>query len=139
MIKAHVRDGVITRISARSDQELDEANPYMKACVRGRSSRKNQYHPDRLKYPMKRVGKRGEGKFERITWEEAVATITKETKRITEQYCSASRYVHQGTAVTGGTVGGAQLARRLMVLSGGFLNYYHSVSMGTQPFRNHFR
>lgn len=52
MIKAHVRDGVITRISARSDKELDEANPYMKACVRGRSYRKNQYHPDRLKYPM---------------------------------------------------------------------------------------
>ena len=79
MIKAHVKDGVITRISARRDKELDEANPYMKACVRGRSYRKNQYHPDRLKYPMKRVGKRGEGKFERITWEEAVATITKET------------------------------------------------------------
>jgi anaerobic selenocysteine-containing dehydrogenase len=52
MIKSHVRDGVITRISARSDKELDEANPYMKACVRGRSYRKNQYHPDRLKYPM---------------------------------------------------------------------------------------
>lgn len=130
MIKAYVKDGVITRISARSDKELDEANPYMKACVRGRSYRKNQYHPDRLKYPMKRVGKRGEGKFERISWEEAVATITKETKRITEQYGPASRYVHQGTAVTGGTIGGAQLARRLMALSGGFLNYYHSVSMG---------
>lgn len=130
MIKAHVKGGVITRISARTDAELDEANPYMKACVRGRSYRKNQYHPDRLKYPMKRTGKRGEGKFERITWEEAVATIISETKRITEQYGPASRYVHQGTAVTGGTVGGAQLARRLMALSGGFLNYYHSVSMG---------
>ncbi|MEH7272196.1 molybdopterin-dependent oxidoreductase [Neobacillus vireti] len=114
MIKAHVRDGVITRISARTNTDLDEANPYMKACVRGRSYRKNQYHPDRLKYPMKRVGKRGEGEFERITWEEAVATITKETKRITEQYGPAARYVHQGTAATGGTIGGAQLARRLM-------------------------
>ena len=80
MIKAHVRDGVITRISARSDKELDEANPFMKACVRGRSYRKNQYHPDRLKYPMKRVGKRGEGKFERITWEEAVCYDYKRNK-----------------------------------------------------------
>ncbi|MEH6996316.1 hypothetical protein V7075_27040 [Neobacillus drentensis] len=41
MIKAHVRDGVITRISASSDKELDEANPYMKACVRGRPYRKD--------------------------------------------------------------------------------------------------
>ncbi|ALC90864.1 DMSO reductase [Bacillus sp. FJAT-18017] len=130
LIKAHVKDGVIVKVSARTNNELDEQNPYMKACVRGRSYRKYQYHPDRLKYPMKRVGKRGEGKFERISWKEAVDIITKETKRITETYGPESRYVHQGTAVTGGSMGGAYLARRLFALDGGFLNYYHSVSMG---------
>ncbi|WP_147535540.1 DMSO/selenate family reductase complex A subunit [Bacillus marasmi] len=130
VIKAHVQDGVITRISTRTDEELDESNPYMKACVRGRGYRKYQYHPDRLKYPMKRVGKRGEGKFERISWEEAIDTIANETKRITETYGPTARYVHQGTAVSGGTMMGANFARRLMAMTGGYLNYYHSVSMG---------
>jgi len=130
MVKAHVRDGVIVRVSARTSGELDEQNPFMKACVRGRSYRKYQYHPDRLKYPMKRIGKRGEGKFERISWEEAIDIITKETKRITDKYGPDSRYVHQGTAVTGGSMGGAALARRLFSLHGGHLSYYHSVSMG---------
>ena len=66
-IRAHVSDGVVTRISTRPDNELDLQMPVMRACVRGRAYRKFVYHPDRLKYPMKRVGKRGEGKFERIT------------------------------------------------------------------------
>ena len=70
--------------------------PIMRACVRGRGYRKFVYHPDRLKYPMKRVGKRGEGKFERISWDEATTLIADNLKRITQQYGPASRYVHVG-------------------------------------------
>jgi anaerobic selenocysteine-containing dehydrogenase len=33
------------------------------------------YHPDRLLYPMQRVGKKGEGRFERVSWDQALATI----------------------------------------------------------------
>ncbi len=40
-------------------------NHQVRACLRGRSIRRRMNHPDRLKYPMKRAGKRGEGKFER--------------------------------------------------------------------------
>ena len=54
--------------------------PVMRACVRGRAYRKFVYHPDRLKYPMKRTGKRGEGKFERITWDEATTLIANQLK-----------------------------------------------------------
>lgn len=102
-IRAHVSDGVVTRISTRPDNEIDPQMPVMRACVRGRSYRKFVYHPDRLKYPMKRVGKRGEGKFERISWDEATTLIANNLKTITEKYGVASRYVHVGTAVSGGT------------------------------------
>lgn len=104
--------------------------PIMRACVRGRGYRKFVYHPDRLKYPMKRVGKRGEGKFERISWDEATTLIADNLKRITQQYGPASRYVHVGTAVSGGTFSGDAMARRLLNLTGGYLEYYHSVSLG---------
>lgn len=129
-IRAHVADGVVTRITTRPDDELDLDMPIMRACVRGRSYRKFVYHPDRLKYPMKRVGKRGEGKFERISWDEATTLIADNLKRITAKYGPASRYVHVGTAVSGGTFSGDAMVRRLLNLTGGYLPYYHSVSMG---------
>lgn len=129
-IRAHVNDGVVTRISTRPDNELDPQMPVMRACVRGRAYRKFVYHPDRLKYPMKRVGKRGEGKFERISWDEATTLIAERLKTITQQYGAASRYVHVGTAVSGGTFSGNKMVRRLLNLTGGYLESYHSVSMG---------
>lgn len=129
-IRAHMRDGVVTQITTLPDNELDPQMPVMRACVRGRGYRKFVYHPDRLKYPMKRVGKRGEGKFERISWEEATTLIADNLKRITQQYGPASRYVHVGTAVSGGTFSGDAMARRLLNLTGGYLEYYHSVSLG---------
>ncbi|EDS6428065.1 molybdopterin-dependent oxidoreductase [Salmonella enterica subsp. enterica] len=129
-IRAHVSEGIVTRISTRPDNALDAQMPVMRACVRGRAYRKFVYHPDRLKYPMKRVGKRGEGKFERISWDEATTLIADNLKSITEKYGPASRYVHVGTAVYGGTFSGDKMARRLLNLTGGYLESYHSVSMG---------
>jgi anaerobic dimethyl sulfoxide reductase subunit A len=129
-IRAHVQDGAVIQITTLPDAELDPAMPVMRACVRGRSYRKFVYHPDRLKYPMKRVGKRGEGKFVRISWDEATTLIADNLQRITEKYGPSSRYVHVGTAVSGGTLSGDTMARRLLNLTGGHLGYYHSVSMG---------
>ncbi|QGP90861.1 Nitrate reductase [Neomoorella glycerini] len=45
-------------------------------CPRGASGLQIIYSPDRLKYPMKRVGERGSGKWERISWEEALDIIS---------------------------------------------------------------
>ncbi|PSN08827.1 DMSO/selenate family reductase complex A subunit [Siccibacter turicensis] len=129
-IRAHVRDGVVTRIATLPDEAHDPAMPIMRACVRGRGYRKFVYHPDRLKYPMKRVGKRGEGKFVRISWDEATTLIADNLSRITHQYGPASRYVHVGTAVSGGAFSGDKMVRRLLNLHGGYLDSYHSVSMG---------
>ncbi|VFT70148.1 anaerobic dimethyl sulfoxide reductase chain A [Escherichia coli] len=48
--------------------------------------RRRVYNPDRLKYPMKRVGARGEGKFERISWEEAYDIIATNMQRLIKEY-----------------------------------------------------
>jgi len=44
------------------------------------------YHPERVLYPMKRIGKKGEGEFTRISWDEALDAIAERLKRITDDY-----------------------------------------------------
>jgi len=81
LLKLHVKNGEIIRIETDDGDE-----PQLRACAKGRSQRKRVYAPDRLKYPMKRVGERGEGKFERISWDEALDKIAYEMKRIKKLY-----------------------------------------------------
>ncbi len=97
----------------------------------GRGYRKFVYHPDRLKYPMKRVGKRGEGRFERITWEEATTLVAQNMQRITKQYGPASRFVSLSTGVTGGIFLVLICYAVCFNPTGGFLENYHSVIMVT--------
>lgn len=70
-LNIHVRDGKVVQTSMRDMPDTQ----YNRICVKGLTHMQRIYHPNRLKYPMKRVGERGEGKFERITWEEAISTI----------------------------------------------------------------
>lgn len=55
--------------------------PQIRACQRGRSIRQRLYSEERLKFPMKRVGKRGEGRFERISWDQALDEIAARLKK----------------------------------------------------------
>ncbi len=56
-----------------------------KACVKGMAGVSLQYNADRLTHPLKRVGKRGEGKFERITWDEALDILTAKLKDLKDR------------------------------------------------------
>lgn len=120
-IRAHVKDERLVRISTIPDDEVDPEMPLMRACVRGRGYRKFINHPDRLKFPMKRVGKRGEGKFERISWDEATTLIAENTRRITQKYGPDSRYLVEGSGVAFGAQNGYAMAQRLFNLTGGYL------------------
>ena len=92
LLRVHVEDGEITRIETDNGEQ-----PQIRACLRGRAYRQRVYAPDRLRFPMKRVGERGEGKFERISWEEALDTVSGELKRVKEAYGPAARlYVSGG-------------------------------------------
>lgn len=66
----------------------DKTNPYTAGtpCVKGHTHINMLYHPDRLLYPMKRAGKKGEGKWERISWDEAYDTIVAKMKEAIAKY-----------------------------------------------------
>lgn len=131
---AHVEDGVITRITSERPGKGDPDFPLVKACLRGLAQRQRVYHPDRLQYPMKRVGPRGEGRFERISWDEALDTIAAQMVRIKQTYGNEAIYVMYGTGVYGQIsqswitpeFGGA--LHRFLNMFGGFLNYYDTYS-----------
>jgi len=128
LLIAHIKDGVITRLET-DDRPDSIADPQLRACVRGRAYLRRQYHPDRLKDPMKRVGKRGEGKFERISWDEALDTVAMEMQRIKATYGNGALYIPYGTGGSSHTMG-TDVAHRLMNLFGGCLDYYSSYSWG---------
>ena len=81
VLKVHVKDHIITKIETD-----DGEGTQLRACARGRAYRQRVYSPDRLKYPMKRTGERGEGKFKRISWDEALNEVCSELTRIKETY-----------------------------------------------------
>src|SRR5512141_3000860 len=78
---AHVENGRITRLDA-DDRPDSIAAPQLRACPRGRATLRRQYHPDRLLYPLKRTGKRGDGELKRISWDEALDTIVEQFERV---------------------------------------------------------
>ena len=55
-------------------------------CARGQSGLMNTYDPDRVLFPLVRVGKRGEGKFRRATWDEALDIVAQKMLEIKEKY-----------------------------------------------------
>lgn len=132
-LRMHVRDGEITWVET-DNTGLDEYGDHqVRACLRGRSMRRRVYNPDRLKYPMKRVGARGEGKFARISWDEAYQLLADNLKRIIAEYGNEAVYLNYGTGTLGGTVTkswppASSLVARLMNLCGGYLNHYGDYS-----------
>ncbi len=132
-LRVFVRNGEIVRIDTDNTGADEYGMSQIRACLRGRAMRQRVYNPDRLKYPMKRVGKRGEGKFERITWEEAFDTIARELKRVKEQYGNEAIYINYATGTLGGSVAkswppGSSPIARLMNCYGGYLNHYGTYS-----------
>jgi anaerobic dimethyl sulfoxide reductase subunit A len=132
-LRMHVSDGEIKWVETDNTGNDEYGNHQVRACLRGRSMRRRVYNPDRLKYPMKRIGARGEGKFKRITWDEAFTEIANNINRIKKDYGNEAIYLNYGTGTLGGTVTkswppGGSLIARLMNLNGGYLNHYGDYS-----------
>lgn len=89
-ILVHVKNGRAVRVEGDPDHPNNEGN----LCVKGRAGIEVLYHPDRLLHPMKRAGARGENKWERIGWDEAIDTCAAELGKIIDR--------HGPLAITGG-------------------------------------
>ena len=87
------KDGKLVKV------EGDPENPYNQGrlCVRCLALPEVVNHPERLLYPMKRAGKRGEDKWERISWEEAFDTIEEKFNYYKEEFGPNSVLFMQGT------------------------------------------
>lgn len=68
-----------------------------KICVKAAASLQHLYNPQRLKYPLKRMGNRGEGKWQRVSWDEALGETVEKIKKIKAQYGIEGIVIGQGT------------------------------------------
>ncbi|MFC1914247.1 molybdopterin-dependent oxidoreductase [Chloroflexota bacterium] len=107
--------------------------PDHRACARCYAFPSVVHHKDRLLFPLKRTGTRGEGKFTEISWDEALEEVAARSKRIRNKYgpsctmcliSSGSRgHLHSGMSIM-----------RLMNMTGGFTNRWGSVSNESNAF-----
>lgn len=129
-IKAQVKDGVVLSFITDNEGPDTPDDLQARACSKGRAQRQRLYHPDRLKYPMKRVGERGAGQWEQISWDEALDITATELRRVIDQYGNESIYFIYASGVGGAFnqsyVGGA--SARLLNSLGGYLSFYGNYS-----------
>lgn len=81
-VYAFSKDGVFTRVAGMKEAPQNKGA----LCCKAFAAPEWVYSPERLKYPLRRVGKKGEGKFERVTWDEAIRTIADKLKEQKEKY-----------------------------------------------------
>ena len=130
-LKCHVVNGVIRWISHEDNSGTGEdgfGGHQVRGCLRGRLARHRVYSPDRLKYPMKRVGKRGEGSFERITWNEAIRIVGDQLRHTIETYGNEAIYYQYGSGSTGYNFAGRSSCHRFLKIIGGYLEFYNTYS-----------
>lgn len=131
-LRLHVRDDEVVYVETDNTGDDRYGDHQVRACLRGRSIRRRINHPDRLNYPMKRVGKRGEGKFVRISWQEALDTLADRLKSVVAQYGNEAVYINYSSGIVGGNITrsspSASPVARLMNCYGGSLNQYGTYS-----------
>ncbi len=81
--KIHIRQGKAIKIDMVKKRVAE-------ICPRGDAQLDFVYHPDRLKYPLKRVGERGSGSFVRISWDEALDTVASKFQNIKAEFGAES-------------------------------------------------
>ena len=96
---AHVKDGVLLKLEEDPEWPI-KCHPPTAGCVRRKAAAEYLYHPGRVDYPMKRVGERGEGKWQRIEWPDALDEIAGKLDELRDRYGAETLGASGGTART---------------------------------------
>ncbi len=89
---AHVRDGRVVRLEGNPESPMSMGG----VCAKGMAGIQALYHPNRNKYPMRRVGERGSNEWERISWDEALTEVATHVNECTDKYGAESIMVSTG-------------------------------------------
>jgi anaerobic selenocysteine-containing dehydrogenase len=81
-IYAFSKDNCLTKVAGMREFPANKGG----LCPKGQAAPQWVHSPDRLKYPLRRIGPKGEGRFEKITWDEAIDIIAATLKQQKEQY-----------------------------------------------------
>lgn len=91
ILEVHSKDGKIVRVQKST---LPGPPPGNQICSKGIMCKKIPYAPDRILHPLKRVGERGEGKFEQISWDQAFDEIGAKLNELSEKYGTRTTLVN---------------------------------------------
>jgi anaerobic dimethyl sulfoxide reductase subunit A len=132
VVNAHVRDGRIVHISTDARRWTPD-HPPLPACARGVGQIERTYHPDRLRYPMRRTGPRGSGLYERITWDMALDTVAQQMLRIRQTYGNAAILDASRTG-SQSMLHGRVAAQRFLHMFGGCTDLWSNMSAEAEVF-----
>jgi len=85
-ILCHVKDGKFIRVEGNPLAFNNLAYSRTSLCAKGNTGMQFLHAPNRLIYPLKRTGEKGEGKFQRISWDEALETIAAKLQEVKAKY-----------------------------------------------------
>ena len=124
-VRAYIKDEKVIKVEGDPDHPITRGH----LCVKGYANVQKINSPDRVKYPLIRVGERGEGKFRRASWDEALDLIVEKLKNVRSQYggeslveyCYSGNREHMAKTVSGrflNLFGATKLVGSFCLLSG---------------------
>ena len=92
-VLVYTREGKVAKIAGDPDCPINHGT----LCSKGIASAQLAYHPDRLTHPVRRVGPKGSGRWERLSWDEALDAIAGKINRYKKEFGSESVVLGYGT------------------------------------------
>lgn len=92
----HIEDGIAVKVTGDPDHPVTRGA----ICERGRLMPDHLHHPDRLNYPLKRIGEKGEGRWQRVTWDQALDEVAEKLSSLKDKYGAETLTFTHGTKRT---------------------------------------
>lgn len=92
----HMDNNQVVKVTGDPDHPISRGA----ICERGRFMVEHLYHPQRLNYPLKRIGKKGEGRWQRISWDQALGEVAEKLASLKEKHGAETLAFTHGTKRT---------------------------------------